>query len=37
MTAAGWGVYEAPDVRADEAFAFADKAAPGLLASYLRR
>ncbi|GAA1726350.1 PH domain-containing protein [Isoptericola hypogeus] len=31
MTAAGWGVYEAPDVSADDALAFALRAAPGLL------
>ena len=37
MTAAGWSVYEAPDVGVDEAFAFADEAAPGLLTPFLHR
>lgn len=36
MTAAGWGVYEVPDVDAHAALDFADAAAPGLLAPYLR-
>lgn len=36
MTAAGWSVYEAPDVHIDEAFTFADEAAPGLLSPFLR-
>lgn len=31
MTAAGYGAYDAPDVSADEAVAFATEAAPGLL------
>ncbi|QSB04356.1 PH domain-containing protein [Natronoglycomyces albus] len=35
MTAAGWGIYEAPDVAAQEAVAFADAAAPGLLEPFL--
>lgn len=35
MTAAGWGVYEAPDVDAREAVAFAAAAAPGLLDPFL--
>lgn len=35
MTAAGWGVYEAPDVAADDALAFAAGAAPGLLEPFL--
>jgi putative membrane protein len=35
MTAAGWGVYEAPDLAADEALAFAAEAAPGLLEPFL--
>ncbi len=37
MTAAGWSIYEAPDVAVDEAFAFADEAAPGLLTPFLTR
>ncbi|MEN5073053.1 PH domain-containing protein [Isoptericola cucumis] len=37
MTAAGWGVYEAPDVAADDALAFALDAAPGLLAPFVER
>lgn len=36
MTAAGWGIYEAPDVDADEAVEFAAAAAPGLLDPFLR-
>lgn len=35
MTAAGWGIYEAPDVKADEAVVFAAQAAPGLLDPFL--
>lgn len=35
MTAAGYGVYEAPDVAVDEALAFAVDAAPGLLDPFL--
>lgn len=35
MTAAGWSVYEAPDVSADEALAFAARTAPGLLDEFL--
>lgn len=35
MTAAGWSVYEAPDVSADEALSFAAQAAPGLLDEFL--
>ncbi|WP_277212495.1 PH domain-containing protein [Isoptericola croceus] len=35
MTAAGWGVYEAPDIATDEALAFAVEAAPGLLEPFL--
>ncbi|WP_265521681.1 PH domain-containing protein [Oerskovia flava] len=35
MTAAGWGTYEAPDIEADEALAFAVAAAPGLLEPFL--
>ncbi|QJW38004.1 PH domain-containing protein [Cellulosimicrobium protaetiae] len=35
MTAAGWGIYQAPDVAADEALAFAVEAAPGLLDPFL--
>lgn len=35
MTAAGYGVYEAPDVEADAALAFAVRAAPGLLDPFL--
>jgi putative membrane protein len=35
MTAAGWGVYEAPDVAASEAVAFAATAAPGLLDAFV--
>ncbi len=37
MTAAGWGVYEAPDVAADEALVLAVRAAPGLLDPFLVR
>lgn len=37
MTAAGDGVYEAPDVPAEEAVALADRAAPGLLEPFLLR
>ncbi|WP_211658273.1 hypothetical protein [Phytoactinopolyspora halophila] len=37
MTAAGWGVYEAPDVAASEGVAFAADAAPGLLEPFLVR
>lgn len=37
MTAAGWGAYEAPDVAADDAVAFAADAAPGLLDPFLHR
>lgn len=37
MTAAGWSIYEAPDVDVDEAFGFADEAAPGLLSPFLHR
>jgi putative membrane protein len=37
MTAAGWGVYEAPDVATEEALAFAVRAAPGLLDPFLVR
>lgn len=35
MTAAGWGVYEAPDVDAKDATTFAAQAAPGLLDAFL--
>nr|WP_216645372.1 PH domain-containing protein [Isoptericola halotolerans] len=35
MTAAGWGVYEAPDVAVEESLAFALEAAPGLLEPFL--
>ncbi|WP_150463266.1 PH domain-containing protein [Nesterenkonia ebinurensis] len=35
MTAAGWGIYEAPDVDAHEAFRFAAQAAPGLLDPFI--
>lgn len=37
MTAAGWSVYEAPDLASDEAVEFADAAAPGLLDGILVR
>jgi putative membrane protein len=37
MTAAGWGIYEAPDVDAAEAVPFAMQAAPGLLEPFLVR
>lgn len=35
MTAAGYGAYEAPDIDADDAVAFAVEAAPGLLEPFL--
>ncbi|MCW4353448.1 PH domain-containing protein [Hoyosella sp. YIM 151337] len=35
MTAAGWGIYETPDVDANEAFRFAAQAAPGLLDPFI--
>lgn len=35
MTSAGYGVYEAPDLDADDAVAFATRAAPGLLDPFL--
>lgn len=35
MTAAGWSVYEAPDVAASEAVSFAAAAAPGLIDEFL--
>lgn len=35
MTAAGWSAYEAPDVAATEAVAFAAQAAPGLIDEFL--
>ncbi|NDL58963.1 PH domain-containing protein [Phytoactinopolyspora mesophila] len=37
MTAAGWGIYEAADLRAGEAVPFALDAAPGLLEPFLVR
>lgn len=35
MTAAGWGAYEAPDIPAHEAVAFAAQAAPGVLDEFV--
>lgn len=35
LTAAGWCIYEAPDVAAEEAFGLAMQAAPGLLEEFL--
>lgn len=37
MTAAGWSAYEAPDVAAGEAVAFAARAAPGLVDEFAER
>lgn len=37
MTAAGWSIYEAPDVSSRDAAAFADAAAPGLLDEFIAR
>ncbi|WP_407562865.1 PH domain-containing protein [Streptomyces sp. 184] len=35
MTAAGWGAYEAPDISAHEAVAFAAQAAPGVIDEFV--